>query len=71
VLRERLINEILSVSLADNVRAQFLDADGSYRRPRPDGTKAVRSQSNLPRWRRPSRPVPARVVPAATRCKSN
>jgi polyphosphate kinase len=35
VLRERIIQEILGVSLADNVKARFLEADGSYRRAKP------------------------------------
>jgi polyphosphate kinase len=32
VLRERIINEILAVSFADNTKARFLQPDGSYRR---------------------------------------
>jgi polyphosphate kinase len=32
VLRERLIKEILGITLADNTKARFLEADGSYRR---------------------------------------
>jgi polyphosphate kinase len=35
VLRERLINEVLAVSLEDNTKARFLQADGTYRRARP------------------------------------
>src|SRR2546423_1873253 len=35
VLRERIIREILDVSLADNVKARMLQPDGSYRRPKP------------------------------------
>jgi polyphosphate kinase len=40
VLRERLISEVLAISLADNRKARFLQADGSYRRaaPVPGGT---------------------------------
>ncbi|HEY9508555.1 MAG TPA: polyphosphate kinase 1, partial [Verrucomicrobiae bacterium] len=34
ILRERIIKEILAVSLADNVKARFLAKDGSYSRPR-------------------------------------
>jgi polyphosphate kinase len=33
VLRDRLISEILSISLADNRKARFLQSDGSYQRP--------------------------------------
>jgi len=45
VLRERVIREILAVSLADNTKARFLQPDGSYRRAKPArGEKARRSQ---------------------------
>jgi polyphosphate kinase len=45
VLRERIIREILAVSLADNVKARILQPDGTYRRvePVPPG-KPRRSQ---------------------------
>ena len=45
VLRERIISEVLAISLADNAKARFLQSDGSYRRAAPiaDG-KANRSQ---------------------------
>jgi polyphosphate kinase len=45
VLRERVIHEILAVSLSDNIKARFLQPDGSYRhaRPRP-GQAPCRSQ---------------------------
>jgi polyphosphate kinase len=44
-LKQRLIEEILAVSLADNVKARELLPDGSYRRLRPEpGQPAVRSQ---------------------------
>jgi polyphosphate kinase len=32
VLRERIMREILGISLADNAKARLLKADGSYRR---------------------------------------
>jgi len=32
VLRERLISEVLAISLADNAKARWLQSDGSYRR---------------------------------------
>lgn len=45
VLRERVINEILAVSLADNTKARFLQPDGTYRRTRrAKGEPARRSQ---------------------------
>ena len=45
VLRERIIREILPVSLADSAKARFLQSDGSYRRATPsDGGKVRRSQ---------------------------
>src|SRR3989449_7380810 len=34
-LRERLVNEMLGVSLADNTKARLLQPDGSYRRATP------------------------------------
>ncbi|MEY2429214.1 MAG: polyphosphate kinase [Verrucomicrobiota bacterium] len=46
VLRERITNEILAISLADTAKARFLQADGSYRRaatPARNG-KPMRSQ---------------------------
>jgi polyphosphate kinase len=48
VLRERIIGEILPVSLADNAKARFLQSDGSYRRATPsDGGEVRRSQSDF------------------------
>ena len=45
VLRERLISEILAISLADNVKARVLQPDASYQRPRlPARAKGIRSQ---------------------------
>ena len=45
VLRERIISEILALSLADNHKARFLQPDGTYHRPAPAGDgKACRSQ---------------------------
>jgi polyphosphate kinase len=44
-LRERIINEILAVTLADNVKARFLRADGTYRSLKPsNGDRPRRSQ---------------------------
>jgi polyphosphate kinase len=48
VLRERLIQEILAISLADNTKARFLQPDGSYRKGSlPRGGKIRRSQSEF------------------------
>ncbi|MGN6553573.1 MAG: polyphosphate kinase 1 [Verrucomicrobiota bacterium] len=45
VLRERIINEVLAVSLADNTKARFLTSKGSYEPPKPaPGQKPHRSQ---------------------------
>ena len=47
-LRERVITEILAVTLADNVKARFLRADGTYRRAeKPSGEKKRRSQTEF------------------------
>jgi len=44
-LRERLISEVLAVSLADNCKARFLQPDGAYHRLRPgEGEPSHRSQ---------------------------
>jgi polyphosphate kinase len=42
ILRERLINEILAISLEDNAKARFLQPDGMYRRGRPGPRKPAR-----------------------------
>jgi polyphosphate kinase len=45
LLRERLITEMLGLSLADNVKARVLGPDGAYRRSRPaKGEPPRRSQ---------------------------
>ena len=47
-IKSRIIDEILLTYLNDNVKARFMQPDGSYTRIRPkDGQKAVRSQSEL------------------------
>lgn len=44
-LKARVIEEILAVTLRDNVKARELQSDGTYRRLKPrDGEPAVRSQ---------------------------
>ena len=45
VLRERIIREILPITLGDTAKARFLQPDGSYRRARlAGGEKPRRSQ---------------------------
>ncbi len=47
-LKNRLVNEILATSLADNVKARELLSDGSYRRvPRDPSQPAIRSQERF------------------------
>jgi polyphosphate kinase len=47
-LKKRLIDEILAISLADNVKARELLPDGSYRRLTPNaGEELVRSQEKF------------------------
>ena len=44
VLRERVISEVLAISLADTAKARFLQPDGSYQRPAAADNKPGRSQ---------------------------
>jgi polyphosphate kinase len=47
-LRERIRGQILDAALGDNVKARFLQPDGSYKRARvPRGTALRRSQHEL------------------------
>ena len=47
-LKHRVINEILAITLADNVKARILHADGTYTRaPRDPNQPAVRSQERF------------------------
>jgi polyphosphate kinase len=47
-IRERIFEEILTVSLADNVKARILRADGTYERATPaPGAPLVRSQERF------------------------
>jgi polyphosphate kinase len=47
-LRERVISEILAVTLADNVKTRFLRADGTYRSDKSrNGEKKRRSQTEF------------------------
>jgi polyphosphate kinase len=48
ILCDRVIREILGVSLADNTKARFLGPDGAYRRAKTaDGGKLRRSQTEF------------------------
>jgi len=62
VLRERLISEVLAISLADNVKARYLQPDGSYhRRPLAPGAEPHRSQFEflaLAQSEEDARPIP-------------
>jgi len=46
-LRNRVIEEILAISLADNVKARRLLPDGRYERVKAEGKPAVRSQTRF------------------------
>jgi polyphosphate kinase len=74
-LKQRLIREILAISLADNVRARELLADGSYERITPAPAQpALRSQERfldiaaqqtiLRISESPPQPAPSSVMPA-------
>ncbi|MDR3622059.1 MAG: polyphosphate kinase 1 [Paludisphaera borealis] len=44
-LRTRIIDEILAIALADNIKARILQPDGTYKRVQPkDGEPIIRSQ---------------------------
>jgi polyphosphate kinase len=62
-LRERIISEVLAVSLADNTKARLLQPDGTYRRVTPAAGAVVhRSQTEFIALATadPRRPAPAR-----------
>src|SRR5262249_34925951 len=47
-LKQRLIREVVAISLADNVKARELLSDGSYRRVRAEpGQPRIRSQERF------------------------
>ena len=62
-LKRRLVDGVLGVVLADNVKARQLQADGTYRRTRPlkRASPAFARSSNFRIWRsssaRPARSV--------------
>ena len=59
-LRQRVIDDVLTLAIEDNQKAHALDADGRYRRV-PQGEKARRSQMRLvERARRAAETPPAR-----------
>jgi polyphosphate kinase len=63
-LKRRLIDEILMVSLADNVKARELLSDGTYRRLRPaEGQPRVRSQERFLELAQSARTPPAPPPP--------
>jgi polyphosphate kinase len=45
-LRDRIVDEILAIQLADNVKARVLLSDGRYERP-PQGPTPLRSQERF------------------------
>ena len=64
-LKKRLIQEVLTITLADNVKTRELLSDGSYRRiVAPEGEVLVRSQERfleLARQRQAEGDAPARL----------
>jgi polyphosphate kinase len=66
-LRERIISEVLAISLADNVKARFLQPDGSYRRSAPADGKACRSQVEFMALATGAEDAPRKRVAAKTR----
>jgi polyphosphate kinase len=59
-LRERVIGEILAVTLADNVKARFLRSDGTYHRATPGRSeKKRRSQAEFIALAAPEEPARA------------
>ena len=66
-LRERIISEVLAISLADNVKARFLQPNGSYRRSAPADGKARRSQVEFMALATGAEGAPRKRVAAKTR----
>ncbi|HEY5914625.1 MAG TPA: polyphosphate kinase 1 [Verrucomicrobiae bacterium] len=68
VLRERVIKQILGITLADNKKARILGPDGSYQQLVPGaGRKACRSQFEFVRLAAESADTAARPVDGRTR----
>lgn len=61
-IRDRIVDELLSIYLKDDVRARILQSDGAWIRSRPpagvDGTRAQFELLKLARARAAERPVP-------------
>ena len=67
-LRERLVSELLTVSLADNTKARFLKADGSYVRATAGaGDKPCRSQAQFMALARAGEEAPRKSADGKTR----
>ena len=65
-IRERIFDEILTISLADNVKARILRADGSHERATPaPGAPLVRSQERFMALARRASSAAEAAVPAA------
>ncbi len=68
VLRERLISEALAIALADNAKARWLQADGSYRRlTLVQNNTFRRSQSDFMALTRAEEELPRKAVDGKTR----
>ena len=65
-IRERIFDEILTISLADNVKARILRADGTHERATPaPGAPLVRSQERFMALARRASSAAEAAVPAA------
>ncbi|MFL5424875.1 MAG: hypothetical protein ACJ783_07555, partial [Myxococcales bacterium] len=65
-IRDRIFDEILTISLADNVKARILRADGTYERaPVAPGAPTVRSQERFMAFARRASSAAAAPVAAA------
>ena len=68
VLRERIVNQILAVSLSDNTRARFLQPDGSYGLPQlTKDVKPCRSQFDFISLAESKTDLPGQTHPAAAK----
>ena len=68
VLRERLISEVLAISLADNSKARYLQPDGSYRRAAAaPGEEPSRSQIQFMALAQAEENTPRKPVDGKTR----
>jgi polyphosphate kinase len=68
VLRERLISEVLAISLVDNSKARFLQPDGSYRRAAAaPGEEPSRSQFQFMALAQAEENTPRKPVDGKTR----